>query len=106
MVITRTLSQYQRVVAHLVMPEDRSDLEYSAIRLGGEAGEVLNQIAKHLRELKYNVPVDTRMERIEEEIGDTLYCLARVCIALELDFDLVGERNLLKMKERKTNLTR
>ncbi len=104
--MVQTLEGFQRTVAYLVLPEDRADLEYSAIRLGGEAGETLNQIAKHLRELKYNVPVATRKERIEEEIGDTLYCLARVCIALDLDLGKVGEKNLLKMQERKASLTR
>ena len=48
-------------------------VEYCAIGFGGEAGEVLNEIKKEMRDGSH------RQELIRDELGDTLFYFTRLC---------------------------
>lgn len=95
-----SLSEFQKAVERL--DTAMNSLEYAAVRLGGEAGEALNQIAKFTAVYGDKIPADERKALIAEELGDTLYCVARVSSRLQLDLEAISLQVLEKMQSRKT----
>ena len=98
------LAELQDKVKGLVEIQYHDDYQYAAIKLGGEAGETLNEIGKMIRERRWAVvpmQYSPRISKVEEELGDTLYYLVRVAIALNLDMEHIAQRNLDKIKGRK-----
>lgn len=65
--------------------------------LAGEAGELLSEYKKHLRDGDAH---SLFKERVREELGDLLWYVANVATKFGLDLDEVATFNLAKVKER------
>jgi len=76
-----------------IYPEDQA-LEYLALGLNGEAGEVAEKIKKHIRDGK---ELD---EDFAKELGDVLWYLARLVDELDADMSEVADANLDKLLDR------
>jgi NTP pyrophosphatase (non-canonical NTP hydrolase) len=74
-------------------------LEYLALGLAGEAGEVANKIKKILR--GDYLFTDEFAEVLEKELGDCLWYLAELCTATDMRLQAVAAHNVLKLKDRK-----
>lgn len=77
-----------------IYPEDQA-LEYLALGLNGEAGEVAEKIKKHIRDGK---ELD---EDFAKELGDVLWYLTRLVDELDSDMSDVAQSNLDKLFDRK-----
>ncbi len=75
----------------LTKPEkyDNEDIEmvYTALALGGEAGELQNKVKKHFRHKYYTTAhaSDSIINEVGEEIADILYYTFRLADLLNLD---------------------
>lgn len=76
-----------------IYPEDQA-LEYLALGLNGESGEVAEKIKKHIRDGK---EID---EDFAKELGDVLWYLARLIDELDADMSAVARSNLEKLLDR------
>lgn len=86
---------YQEKTAETaIYPEDQA-LEYLALGLNGESGEVAEKVKKHIRDGK---ELD---EDFAKELGDVLWYLARLIDELGADFSDVADANLDKLFDRK-----
>ncbi|MBA2749367.1 MAG: nucleoside triphosphate pyrophosphohydrolase family protein [Tatlockia sp.] len=65
--------------------------------LAGEAGELLSEYKKHLRDGPAH---KLFKERVEEELGDMLWYIANLASKFELSLSTIAERNLSKVQER------
>jgi NTP pyrophosphatase (non-canonical NTP hydrolase) len=65
--------------------------------LAGEAGELLSEYKKHLRD---GAAHRLFKERVAEELGDLLWYISNVASKFELDLDLVAQSNLEKCQDR------
>jgi len=77
-----------------IYPKDKA-LEYLALKLCGESGEVAEKIGKCIRDSK---PIDD--QDLIKELGDILWYLANLSDHLGYDLSEVAERNLAKLKDR------
>lgn len=71
-------------------------LNYVALGLGNEAGEVQGKVKKIWRDDE-GVITDEKREAILDELGDVLWYMARVADELGVSLDQVAERNLTKL---------
>ena len=93
------LSHYQhgtRITAKY--PADRA-IEYLALGLASEAGEVAGKVKKIIRDRDGHIGPDERIA-LALEIGDVLWYCARLADELKMDFDFVGEANINKLIDR------
>ncbi|WP_296097870.1 nucleoside triphosphate pyrophosphohydrolase family protein [uncultured Agrobacterium sp.] len=65
--------------------------------LAGEAGQLLSEYKKHLRDGEAH---RLFKDRVSEELGDLLWYLANVASKFDLDLDDVARLNLVKVRER------
>lgn len=79
-----------------VYPEDRA-LEYVALGLAGEAGEVANKIKKLIRDGDDQGKRDT----IAKELGDVLWYVSELATVLGADLNEVAQCNISKLHDRK-----
>ncbi len=70
-------------------------VEYCAIGLGGEAGEVLNEIKKEMRD------GSVRQELIRDELGDTLHYLTHLSRLYGYTLEEIMAANIAKLMRRK-----
>jgi len=68
--------------------------------LAGEAGELLSEYKKHLRDGKAH---QLFPHRVKEELGDLLWYIARVGDLFELNLEDIAETNLNKIADRWAN---
>jgi len=81
-----------------VYPSDKA-LEYLALGLAGEAGEVANKVKKILRgdqELTQDVK-----NMISDELGDCLWYISELSTKLETRLMMIAGRNIDKLLKRK-----
>jgi NTP pyrophosphatase (non-canonical NTP hydrolase) len=76
-----------------------SALLYACLGLGGETGEVLDQVKKILRD-DGGVLTAERKSAIKAEIGDVFWYLARVCIEADINPEETMKENLEKLADR------
>ena len=89
------LSQYQaKAKETAIYPEDKA-LEYLALGLTGEAGEVANKVKKVIRD-------GSSPDNIIHELGDVLWYLAMLSTELGYSLDTIADKNLWKLANRKT----
>lgn len=67
----------------------------SAAGLAEEAGEILSLVRKHAFQSK---PLDT--ERVSEELGDALWCLAMTAKHTGTSLESVAQANIAKLRAR------
>jgi NTP pyrophosphatase (non-canonical NTP hydrolase) len=72
---------------------------YPALGLAGEAGEVVEQIKKMIRDDNLE-PTLERLAKVSKELGDVLWYAAMLCEELGLDLGHIAEMNLYKIRER------
>jgi NTP pyrophosphatase (non-canonical NTP hydrolase) len=75
-----------------IYPRNRS-LEYLALGLASEAGEVAGKIKKWLREDDYDA-------YIADELGDVLWYMTMLGDELGYSLDEIMERNIAKLQDR------
>jgi NTP pyrophosphatase (non-canonical NTP hydrolase) len=90
-----SMDEYQQeALLTAIYPKDRG-LEYLALKLCGEAGEVAEKIGKSIRD---NKPLDDR--DMAKELGDVLWYVANLAQYLGYDLSEIAEMNLTKLKDR------
>ena len=77
-------------------PKIGSGIVYPAIGIGGEAGEVLEQIKKVFRD-DGGILTEERKQKIIKEMGDELWYLANLATELDVNFSHIAEENLKKL---------
>ena len=93
-----TFDEYQEGTAKTaVYPLDKA-LEYTALGLTGEAGEVANKVKKILRK-DGGDPVQALIQ-LADELGDVLWYVSELATTLGLDLSIVARRNLEKLASR------
>lgn len=94
-----SFAEYQlRTPETAVYPPERA-LEYLALGLASEAGEVAGKVAKVIRGDR---PLDEAAKRaIGEEMGGVLWNLAELATTLGLDLGSIAEDNLEILADRK-----
>lgn len=81
-----------------IYPKDR-DLEYLALGLTSEAGEVAGKVKKIIRD-NGGVISDSAREDLAAELGDVLWYLAQLSWLLQKDLNAVAQGNLDKLRGR------
>ena len=75
------------------------DLAYPAMKLNGEAGEFIEEVAKSLRDTGGDL--EPRKEKMIDELGDVLWYVSQCANVLEIDLEDLMKRNLAKVKAKK-----
>ena len=75
-------------------------LQYLALGLNGEAGEVAEQIKKAMRNDGGEISVE-RLVLLKKEIGDVLWYLTRLADELDSNLAEIGTENVEKLLARK-----
>jgi NTP pyrophosphatase (non-canonical NTP hydrolase) len=89
------LHEYQeRAKQTAVYPQERA-LEYLALGLVGEAGEVANKVKKMIRD------GDVPEFAISQELGDVLWYVAMLAKELGFTLETIAWDNIEKLAERK-----
>lgn len=73
---------------------------YPALKLGGEVGEVQEQIGKAFRDDEYQFTQE-RLDKIANELGDVIWYWTQVCYRLGLMPADIMQDNLRKLQSRK-----
>ena len=87
-------THYQEKTSETAIYPENQALEYLALGLNGEAGEVAEKIKKHIRDGK---KLD---EDFAKELGDVLWYLTRLVDELDGDMSDVAQSNLDKLFDR------
>jgi len=90
------LSEYQNLVKQFLLPES-NNREYLVYGLGAEAGEVLDVLAKAVRDKQGQVP----LEPLKKELGDVLFFVAMLAEKYGMSLDDVAISNVNKLRSRK-----
>jgi NTP pyrophosphatase (non-canonical NTP hydrolase) len=92
-----TLDEYQQAATRTLNPrlDDKEKLLDAAAGIAEEAGEVLAHVRKHLYQGR-----DLNRDRLAEELGDVLWCVAAVATMCELSLGDVARRNQEKLALR------
>ncbi len=93
-------NEYQKLAMRTLNPSltKKEILINGVMGLGGESGEVIDYVKKHLFQ-GHNL--DKKV--IEKELGDVLWYVAEICEALDLEFDEVFKINIEKLEKRFKN---
>lgn len=93
------MSGYEDAAHRTISDECRNDIDKAllnaAMGLGGEGGEVLDHLKKHLF---HGHPLD--LSHIAKELGDILWYVAEACYAIGIPMSEVAELNVDKLKKR------
>lgn len=95
-----TFDEYQAAASRTMNPRltDNERLLDAAAGTAEEAGEVLAHVRKHLFQ---NRTLDK--EKLAEELGDVLWCIATVATASGLSLEDIATRNRQKLARRWPN---
>jgi NTP pyrophosphatase (non-canonical NTP hydrolase) len=74
---------------------------YPALGLGGESGEVLDNVKKMCRD-DDGVLTPSRLARLTSEMGDVLWYLSALADDLGVSLSDIAEENLRKIKDRRS----
>ncbi|MFN7883265.1 MAG: nucleoside triphosphate pyrophosphohydrolase family protein [bacterium] len=96
-------TEYQlRAHALAIYPEERA-VEYVALGLASEAGEVAGKVKKQIRDGK-NWTGEQRHEHLDKtiaELGDVMWYAAELATVLGIDLGNVMRLNLAKLESRR-----
>jgi NTP pyrophosphatase (non-canonical NTP hydrolase) len=92
-----TFDEYQAAAARTLNPRlnDQEKLLDAAAGVAEEAGEVLAHVRKHLYQGR-----ELDRERLAEELGDVLWCVAAVATMSGLDLSSIARQNQAKLAAR------
>ena len=88
---------YQRLTAGTAEYKRDKRIEYLALGLGSEAGEVQGKVKKWIRGDKRGLD----KEAIKKELGDVLWYVARLADELGISLKEIAITNLIKLYNRK-----
>jgi len=77
------------------------DLKYMGLGLGGEVGEVLNEVKKLERD-DLDILTDDRRNKIILELGDVLWYFQGICQKLGCTIEEIMRLNMVKLNYDKT----
>jgi NTP pyrophosphatase (non-canonical NTP hydrolase) len=98
-----TFVDYAKAIEPLVLYPQKTQLEalqYVALGLNGEAGEVAEQIKKAMRNDGGELTPE-RLEALKKEAGDVLWYLTRLAAELNTSLDEIARINVEKLYGRK-----
>ena len=79
---------------------DERDLVILGLGIGGEAGEVCDEIKKLFRDSDGKINEAWR-DRMALELGDVLWYVSQIAATADLPLDMVAQRNISKIKAAK-----
>lgn len=79
-----------------IYPEDKA-IEYLALGLSSEAGEVCGKVKKFIRD---KTDVDSLIESVNAELGDVMWYVSQMCNTLGLSLEDVMQYNIDKLLDR------
>lgn len=96
-----TFAEYQILALRTCKTDlsERSIFTNCALGLAGESGEVADLVKKYLYPSKPGDGKDTR-ERLIDELGDVLWYVAVLGIALNIDLADIAAQNIAKLAAR------
>lgn len=100
----QTFADYKIAIDPTVVYPQRTKIEalqYLALGLNGEAGEVAEQIKKAMRNDGGEISVE-RLVKLKGELGDVLWYLTRLAAELETNLAEVADENVEKLLARKS----
>lgn len=91
------LNRYQEEASRTLPPntEPRAALNLGALGLGGEAGEAIDLVKKHLF---HGQPLD--VDKFRKELGDVLWYVSALATGAGLTLEEVAEANVAKLRAR------
>lgn len=89
------LNSYENFVRDNWSYKGSDHVAYCAVALGGEAGEVLNEVKKSMRS------GENRMPQVCDELGDTLHYLTRLGQLHGYSLEDIMDFNMTKLTLRK-----
>jgi NTP pyrophosphatase (non-canonical NTP hydrolase) len=93
-------NDYQhRTSSTAIYPEGKA-LEYLALGLCSEAGEVAGKLKKVIRDYDSHLTEEKRFE-LASELGDVLWYVSQLALELNVTLDNVAHENLAKLADRK-----
>jgi NTP pyrophosphatase (non-canonical NTP hydrolase) len=95
--------EYQEAATTTAVYPHRGELLgtlYAALGLANEAGEALGKIKKVIRDDNCVFTAE-KLDAIEAELGDVLWYAAVLADELDLDLEVIAQRNLEKLRDRK-----
>ena len=95
---------YQECASETAQYPSERALEYVALGLLSEAGEVAGEIKKIIWDDGGEI-TDERAKKLEAEIGDVLWYLSQLCSELNLVLEQTAIRNIAKLQRRLANNT-
>jgi NTP pyrophosphatase (non-canonical NTP hydrolase) len=96
-----TLNEYQRMArGTAIYPFKGRNLQYPALGLAGEVGEICNKIKKIQRD-DAGVLTAEKREAIIKECQDTLWYLSQLLTELGAEMGQVGADNIVNLRDRK-----
>jgi NTP pyrophosphatase (non-canonical NTP hydrolase) len=90
------MNEYQSEACTTAVYPQAKGLEYTALGLAGEAGEIANKVKKVLRDGASAYDPDA----LANELGDVLWYVAMFAEELGIDLDDIAVLNLSKLKSR------
>ena len=98
----QTFADYKNAISPMVVYPRKTKIEalqYLALGLNGEAGEVADQIKKAMRNDGGEISVE-RLVKLKDEIGDVLWYLSRLADELETNLAELATENVEKLRAR------
>jgi len=89
--------EYQEEAARTDRIPDRTGLMVAFLGLGGEAGSLLTEYKKHVRD---GAAHERFPATVAEELGDVLWYVATVANRMRLDLGEIAETNIAKTRDR------
>jgi NTP pyrophosphatase (non-canonical NTP hydrolase) len=90
-----TFSEYQNRTGKTAVYPQETPLQYLALGITGEAGEVAEKIKKKERDGKMDE------DDLAREIGDVMWYLAQLAEELDRDLEEIARQNVEKLEDRK-----
>lgn len=94
-----TGNEYQQLAERSNLMTGDNALNYAALGLVGEAGEIANKVKKVIRD-DNNILTDEKRKSIQKEIGDVLWYVSRLSSELGITLEEVMEQNIEKLSQR------
>jgi len=91
-------NEYQGAAQKTAVYPSEEGVEYTALGLASEAGEVAGVVKKFIRG---DQPSDTTVELLFKELGDVLWYVSQIASEWELDLDEIAIANIEKLRSRK-----
>jgi NTP pyrophosphatase (non-canonical NTP hydrolase) len=95
-----TLDEYQKLALTTAGPDCKGSKVYSMGGVGGEAGEYIDVVKKHLF---HGISEEKSREEALKELGDLLWGVAQAADAWGFTLEDVADRNLSKLRARYPN---